>query len=77
MSRVVEINGIVDLRAWSRAVALVRCTTPEPGLAHVRVRLRWWAWLGLGLVHRSVRRRVLAGVDAWRPVGVRVEVSVR
>lgn len=41
------------------------------------VRLHWWAWIGLGLWHRHVRRRLEGTRDLWCPAGIVATVVVR
>lgn len=57
----------------------VREYEPEPRRPYVllvRVLLRRWCWLGLGLVHLWAARRVSARMQDRLPVGVRLVVRV-
>lgn len=65
-----------DARAAHRAIRDVT-VDDEPGHVTVHVRLRWWAWLGLGLVHRQVRQRLQAVERKHRPAGAGWAIRVR
>lgn len=58
---------------------VARCSveTEGPGWAVCRVRLRWYAWLTLGVLHVITWRRALRVVGIVRPAAVMVRVSVR
>jgi hypothetical protein len=52
-------------------------TTEEPGRAHVKVKLRWYCWLTLGVLHLHQRRRIRAVIEKNRAYGVRIDLTVR
>lgn len=49
----------------------------QDGTFTLLVRMRWWAWIGLGMWHRSIRRNLENTRDMWCPAGIVATVVVR
>lgn len=48
-----------------------------PGSVEVRVRLHWWTWLTLGVIHSLVEARAQQIVDRCAPLATVITVRVR
>lgn len=58
-------------------VRSAKLESPRPGFATATVRMRWYAWLTLGLLHWAARRRVRRVLVRFAPAGVQIKVRMR
>ena len=73
LSSLVDFTMAVRKRVgWARAVEV----NERPSQVVIRVRLPWWAWLGCGLVHWRVDRRLREELVARTPMRVRFHLEV-
>ena len=59
------------------AVKRVTVTSPTAGRVVVTIRLRWFTWFSLGLLHWVSRRLMRRTEGDWLPAGAVAEVRVR
>lgn len=60
---------------WTESIEVGESIT-NPYQVDIRVKLKWWTWLALGLIHRAFRVEIQDAFDRHGVVGIFYQVKV-